>query len=65
MGSREFTSFVGFALGSFLTPRCLLSDDQVLFVVIDEPKMRRLASRLAYTRIDDTGVVQFAEDFVT
>ena len=42
-----------------------MSDDQVLFVVIDKPKMRRLAARRSYTRIDDIGIVQFAEGFVS
>ena len=43
--------------GSLLTPRRLLSDDEVLFIVIEKPKMRRLAARRAYTRIEDAGIV--------
>ena len=51
--------------GSFLTPRILMSDDPVMFVVIDKPKMRRLAARRAYARIDDPGLIQFAEAYAT
>ena len=49
--------------GSFLTPSRLLSDDPVVFIVIDRPKMRRLGARRAYTRIDDPAIVALAEAF--
>ena len=48
-----------------MTPQRLLSDDAVLFVIIDKPKMRRLGARRAYTRIDDPAVVEFAEHYAT
>ena len=51
--------------GSFLTPAQFLSDDPVLFIVIEKPKMRRLGARRAYTRIDDAAIVQFAECYAT
>ena len=51
--------------GSFLTPQRVLSDDRVLFSVIDKPKMCRLTARRACTRIDDAGVVDFAEHVVS
>lgn len=49
--------------GSFVTPRRMMADDAVMFVVIDKPKMRRLGARRSYVRIDDPGLIAFAEGF--
>ena len=51
-------------LGSFMTPRRLMHDDQAMFVVIEKPKMRRLAARRSYVRIDDAGIIEFADAVV-
>ena len=50
--------------GSFVTPRRMFSLDSVMFVTIEKPKMRRLGARRSYVRIDDPGIIAFAEAFV-
>ena len=50
--------------GSFLTPSRLLADGGPMFVVIEKPKMWRIAARRAYTRIGDPAVVALAEALV-
>lgn len=49
--------------GSFVTPSLMLVDDCTMFVVIEKPKMRRLGARRSYVRVDDPGLVAFAERF--
>ena len=51
-------------MGSFMTPRRLMHDDGVMYVIIEKPKMRRLAARRSYVRIDDVGIIQFAEAII-
>ena len=48
----------------FLTPRRLLSPVQCLLVTVRAPKMRRIAAKRAYTRIDESGFVRFADALV-
>ena len=46
-----------------MTPRLLMSDFPVMFVIIERPKMRRLAARRAYARIDDPMIIAFADAY--
>ena len=48
-----------------MTPRLLMSDFPVMFVIIERPKMRRLATRRAYARIDDPMIIAFADAYAT
>lgn len=51
--------------GSFVTPSLILVDDCTVLVIIEKPTMRRLGARRSYVRVDDPGLVMFAERFAT
>ena len=46
---------------SFATPQRMFTLDATMFVTIQKPKMRRLTARRSYVRVDDPGVISFAE----
>ena len=49
--------------GDLLTPSRLLSSDLILLITTRAPKMRRIAAKRSYTRIDQEGFVDFADVF--
>ena len=50
--------------GSFMSPRRLLNDDSVMFIIIEKPKMRRMTARRSYVRIDDPAIIALADAVV-
>ena len=46
---------------SLVTPARMFTADATMFVTIERPKMRRLGARRSYVRVDDPGIISFAE----